>query len=411
MIIFTCSICPSVHVKKKSTIISHIESDKHKNKIKNRKNHKKNNNNDNENNSIFICNICNITYQTELRYNKHFDEHIKEYVRYKCSDCSLIFNHQSNYSRHLLSCKSTDKQQISLKDVKKLLIETEHNIENKIEIKIKDSIQDSELNTNVKTAIYQASSIIKYLMQKYPNAPPLELTTNEVALMAIKNKYKKELEYIHDNYDDDDDDNINYQDNSDEDELDNSDNYKDDTNCDPDVKEDNIRYKEYLKNKDLMTKFLNNKNYILHSCIVKDFKDGNFIKYISEIILNIVKKDDPSKQSIWNTDSSRLNYAIKLSVDKWAEDKSAIKFTDLVIKPTLLQIKLLLEEYKKYILDTFNELPTVNKKTIGFKLLEKIPLIEELNTNIMSESITIKPIIRYLSSTLRFLESELKKLN
>jgi len=389
MIVFTCSICPNINVKKKSTIISHIECDKHKNKIKIKI---KNNNYDNK--SKYICKICNLSYQSELRYNKHYDEHLKEYVRYKCSECLNIFNFQSNYSRHLHSCKSI-KKDISITDIKELLVQTE----NKMKDSINESLKDSELNTNIKNAIYQASSIIKYLMKKYPNAPPLELTTDEVALKAIKDKYKKELElkYIENN-DIDSEDNIN------DDSDDECDKYDD---CNPEVIADNIAYKDFLKNKELTAKIVNNKNYIIHSCIIKDFKDGNFIKYISEIILSIIKKDDPSKQSIWNTDSSRLNYAIKLSVNKWSEDKSGLKFSDLVIKPTLIQIKILLDEYKKYILNTFTQLSNQNKKLIGYKLLENIPFIEELNTNIMSESITIKPIIRYLSATLRFLESEL----
>jgi len=91
MIVFTCSICPNINVKKKSTIISHIECDKHKNKIKIKI---KNNNYDNK--SKYICKICNLSYQSELRYNKHYDEHLKEYVRYKCSECLNIFNFQSN---------------------------------------------------------------------------------------------------------------------------------------------------------------------------------------------------------------------------------------------------------------------------------------------------------------------------
>ena len=390
MIIFTCSICPNINVKKKSTIISHIESEKHKKKMNNKKNKKI------IDESKYICKICNLSYQSETRYNKHYDDHLKEYIRYKCSDCSNIFNFQSNYSRHLHTCK-TVKKDISITDIKKLLVQTENTMKNTIN----ESLKDSELNSNVKNAIYQASSIIKYLMKKYPNAPPLELTTDEVALKAIKDKYKKELELTYiENTDDIDDSQDNIIDDSDEE-------YNYDDECNPEVLADNIRYREYIKNKELMAKIVNNKNYIIHSCIIKDFKDGNFIKYISEIILSIIKKDDPSKQSIWNTDSSRLNYAIKLSVNKWSEDKSGLKFSDLVIKPTLLQIKILLDEYKKYILDTFTQLSNQNKKLVGYKLLEKIPFIEELNTNIMSESITIKPIIRYLSATLRFLESEL----
>jgi hypothetical protein len=59
----------------------------------------------------------------------------------------------------------------------------------------------------------------------------------------------------------------------------------------------------------------------------------------------MINHNESDKQPIYNTDSSRYNYVVKITGNIWNEDKSGIKFTDYIIKPLLKYIRDLVEEY------------------------------------------------------------------
>ena len=65
--------------------------------------------------------------------------------------------------------------------------------------------------------------------------------------------------------------------------------------------------------------------------------------FLLEFIVKSNKKDDPSQQSIWNSDTTRLTYAVKELMnekDNWCLDKKGIKTTKSVIEPLLDFLKL-----------------------------------------------------------------------
>jgi len=61
--------------------------------------------------------------------------------------------------------------------------------------------------------------------------------------------------------------------------------------------------------------------------------------YIGDFIIKTYKKEDPSKQSIWNSDTSRLTYLIREIINNnkvdWKIDKKGIKTTKFIIEPIL----------------------------------------------------------------------------
>jgi hypothetical protein len=70
--------------------------------------------------------------------------------------------------------------------------------------------------------------------------------------------------------------------------------------------------------------------------------NNKLISYLSDFIILIYKKDkgEKNKQSIWNSDVSRLTYQIKEPVDKngisnWYTDKSGIKTSETIIEEAL----------------------------------------------------------------------------
>ncbi len=78
------------------------------------------------------------------------------------------------------------------------------------------------------------------------------------------------------------------------------------------------------------------------------FSIDSINKYLGDYLVKLYKKDDPNKQSLFNSDVSRLNYAIREKLnDKifWSADKGGTKTCEYIIKPFLNYIKVLLNNY------------------------------------------------------------------
>jgi hypothetical protein len=173
------------------------------------------------------------------------------------------------------------------------LANTANNINNKTNIIINDNKTTAR---NVSVAINSSHNLIKYLMLYHKDVPPLEQLTNDKCKEILEQNY-----------------NI-----------------------------DSKTGKEHIKNIDNNCKL---NDYILHRKILYDYITNDFLNIIKQIILKTIKKIDNNLQSIYNTDSNRLNYVIKSSINNWIEDKSGINFITLVIKPILTKILDLLYEY------------------------------------------------------------------
>ena len=72
--------------------------------------------------------------------------------------------------------------------------------------------------------------------------------------------------------------------------------------------------------------------------------------YIGDFIIKTYKKEDPTKQAIWNSDTSRLTYLIReiMANNKvdWKVDKKGIKTTKFIIEPILEYID---EQVRSYV--------------------------------------------------------------
>lgn len=82
--------------------------------------------------------------------------------------------------------------------------------------------------------------------------------------------------------------------------------------------------------------------------LVREHKHKLLGAYIGDFIVKMYKKDDPSEQSIWNSDTSRLTYVIREIIKKkvdWRVDKKGIKTTDRIINPILSYVEKSVREY------------------------------------------------------------------
>lgn len=98
-------------------------------------------------------------------------------------------------------------------------------------------------------------------------------------------------------------------------------------------------------------KMIMNEDYDLIDVILHYHEQGVLHKYLGDFIISHYKKEDPTTQSIWNSDSSRFTYVIKelIANDKshWSCDKNGLKTIKCIINPMLDYLKKLLANYEE----------------------------------------------------------------
>ena len=86
---------------------------------------------------------------------------------------------------------------------------------------------------------------------------------------------------------------------------------------------------------------MDQEDYVEQLCYY--YRNDMFIKYVSECIIDEFKKNDPSQQSFWTSDASRLTYIIKEllkdDTSNWLVDKNGVKIRQYIIQPLLKQIR------------------------------------------------------------------------
>lgn len=93
------------------------------------------------------------------------------------------------------------------------------------------------------------------------------------------------------------------------------------------------------------------KNYVLQKMFIKEYKNNKtaYHVFIADFLIKFHKKQESSKQPIWNTDSSRYSYIIKTLPDDWIKDKQGVVLLDKCVNPFLDHIDELLREYSAYL--------------------------------------------------------------
>jgi hypothetical protein len=114
-------------------------------------------------------------------------------------------------------------------------------------------------------------------------------------------------------------------------------------------------------------------DYKMCSRILFLYKDKQLVNLISDAILSYYKKLDPKDQAFWNTDTARLNYIIKDTVDdkeSWVIDKFGVKMKNLVIAPLGDELRNYIFEHKNVLCK--NSLDRNNNSFMIQKLQEEI---------------------------------------
>ncbi len=113
-------------------------------------------------------------------------------------------------------------------------------------------------------------------------------------------------------------------------------------------------------------------------------------QYLGDIIIKLYKKDNPTQQSLWNTDTSRFTYMIK-EITKWSVDKNGKETIKYVIDPMLSHVLTLLHSYLENSKILFMK---GEKKEIEFN---KDSLIIGIIQKKIQEKILARDILKYIS--------------
>lgn len=93
----------------------------------------------------------------------------------------------------------------------------------------------------------------------------------------------------------------------------------------------------------------NDEHNITH-ILFTEYENKTLCKYLGDIIVKVYKKDDPAKQSLWSSDTTRLTYIIRELINKnveWLKDKGGIKTTKYIIDPLMEYLLKLLFRHAK----------------------------------------------------------------
>lgn len=142
--------------------------------------------------------------------------------------------------------------------------------------------------------------------------------------------------------------------------------------------------------------------------IINYFENNNLSKYLGDILIKAYKKDDSSQQSFWNTDTNRLTYVIKESIEytkfiestkfidnndksKWSIDKSGIKISLNIINPLLNYLVPITITYIEDLgLRVQNDIKNVTK------YMNKMELASNIKKQI-DEKVLANEILKYIS--------------
>ena len=124
--------------------------------------------------------------------------------------------------------------------------------------------------------------------------------------------------------------------------------------------------------------------------LVREHKHKLLGDYIGDFIVKTYKKDDPSKQSIWNSDTSRLTYAIREIIKKkvdWRVDKKGIKTVDRIINPVLHYVEKSVREYMEAFDMDYDLCSTKEAEKRMLKLKGAAEILTAIKDKVLSEDV------------------------
>lgn len=260
---------------------------------------------------------CDCGYSTEDKsnYNKHIknpshniekEENIEE-TKFLCK-CGKKFEHQSSYSRHKKNCTGLDVQG-KLKEMTNEMKKIKE-MTNEMN-KLKKEVSDLKKIIDEKDKAATNNIVNSTVNSNNRNVYNLSVKS------TVQKKYANASHFIND---------MNYA---------------------------KLKYN----------------GYELIDTLIYRFEDKTLCKYIGDYVINHYKKKNPSEQSMWSSDTSRLTYLINELLENkksvWNHDYKGVKVKELILMPLLNYIR-------NYVNEQLDKMPTAKPKTDELNKAEAI---------------------------------------
>jgi hypothetical protein len=344
-----------------------------------------------KNNIVYCCDCCNYKVKSKTDFAKHLttDKHLKNFetftdlekkIKLCCVFCGKIFDTEEEKLLHFNECEK-NKQTIEIKqlkneidELKKKLI-TQNNENNTLKKKIK-KINNQNINhieeikndhtTQIEEIKNQHTTQIEEIKNQHTTQIEQIKNQHTLQIEEIKNQHITQIEEINNEH-----------------VLQIGEVYKTsnktlETIAKLAIKEIRQKYPDAplleRMNNEIVNQIMNDlfrkgdDDYKMCSRILFFYKDKQLVNLISEAILSYYTKLDPKDQAFWNTDTARLNYIIKDTVDNkesWVIDKFGVKMKNLVISPLGDELRNYIFEHKNVLcknsLDRNNNSRTIQK--------------------------------------------------
>jgi hypothetical protein len=339
--------------------------------------------------TIFKCDACDYETKDSSNFKKHNEskKHMLKTELYNnakktivkkespnnnvvlhCVDCNMEFKHRSSLSRHkkhFCIRNKIDKDglnafkyQIKIKDLENELIKKDLEI-TKRELQMVKSQGEQDkyktvadiykgenefhktLSVNAGNVLGKTVNALTYIMENYNKAPELKLLDNETAMKLLK----------------------------------------------------------YETKDGEITNLITGKTPLQY---LLDLHENNkLVSHLGNLIISQYKKLNPCDQSLWNTDASRLTYAVRNStIDKerktknliWDSDKRGIKINNCIITPLLEQLKDMIMKYDKDINNRFDDMSQSQRDKYADNSIHTIDIKQGISTSSLHKS-----ILRYIA--------------
>ena len=289
---YVCKVC-SIDLYDSSTYKRHIKTKKHISKTSGNEK---------------LCDTCKTLFQNDTT----FDEHIASCCYRKCNVCNKYCKSLSEYNNHncykqlitndnvVLSLENIVKQTVNnmmanTEVLDKLCEKVGEKVGEKIGEKVEDKVTDVIDRVNK--------------LEKKNNKIDKEVRSHRKALLTILNDKHRDNPML----------------------------------TTPDIDEYITALEQYYGAK-------NNSTHDLQKKILNKYRDNfTIVDELVDVVCLLVKKDDLNKQSVFNSDMSRCNYATKLHQKIWSTDAAGEKLLDTIIEPLINSMINILNIYRRYL--------------------------------------------------------------
>jgi hypothetical protein len=142
------------------------------------------------------------------------------------------------------------------------------------------------------------------------------------------------------------------------------------------------------------------KNDTVETIIIK-YQNGLLDKHLGDILIKSYKKEDPTIQSIWGVDATRLHFILKK--EEWTSDNCGLKLTEFVIDPFLKSVENMICVYRK----TNQQNNCKSDHVLLDAYPRKFLTCEEILVDISKKKLH-KQILKYINPHLKLIPEDIK---